>query len=251
MTDQPQPPIAPTQPDAEARARDAALEAWHGGGTVPAPAAEDDFDFRPPRRSAFPPSFLLIVAAGLAFLALEPTGDLGYTLFGPGRSVDLGRPGAYTLASARSGTRARIAGYPSTVKGTQALSGGGYDFEPLVGVPVLVRTPAHPPVVSESTEPLAAEGRLIRLETTPSTFFDRLFDPASRYTTVRLQFEALGELPPGKPAWLLLDGDLPRSDPWAIGVPLVGWAGSSLFLFLAWRSWRVREALVRSRRRST
>ena len=219
MSERTRQPSAASTTETDAHARDAALEAWHEAD--PVPVSDPDFDYRPPKRTAFPPSFLLLLAGSLAFLALEPTGDLGYAMFGPARGIDLGRPGAYTLQVARNGARASIKGYPSDIRGSFSRWGDQYQVVPLIGVPVLVRRAAREPSPLESTEPFSAEGRLIRLEDSPSTFVDRLVDPTSRYSTVRLQFEALGEIPAGKPAWLLLDGELPRSDPRAIAVPLL------------------------------
>ena len=53
-----------------------------------------------PRRPLLPPSFFVVLALGAAFLALEPTADLSYELFGPSGAVDLGEPAAYRLDAA-------------------------------------------------------------------------------------------------------------------------------------------------------
>jgi len=223
-----------TAPDEHAQTR-AAFESWQRGPVE----AEKEYVLPPPR-SAFPPSFLAILAAGCLVLAAEPTADLPYELCGPSQAIDLGRPGAYSLDKAADGTRARLQGYAGSLRGSFALFGTNYEVAPLIGIPVLVRRAPHPQPPPDSAETYQGEGRLVRLQDTPSSYFERLFDPAARYSTTRLQFQALGVPPFGRPAWLLVEGDLPRKDLWAIAEPILLWMAAAAFAGLAWRSHRTR-----------
>ncbi len=258
----------PPAPETESRARDAAFDAWtRGAGTdeerppglfqrlfpkdssQPQPGAEDDVVFVPSPRAAFPPSFFLILAAGCAFLALEPTGDLAYELLGPSTAIELGRPGAYNLEAARDGSRAHIFGYAGSVRGTFAQWGSSYEVAPLVGIPVLVRRAPHPSVPADTVEPFDGEGRLLRLDSGPASWFERMARPSSRYATVRMQFEAYNQLPAGRTAWLLLTGDLPRASPWAIAEPILLWLAAVAFIFRARRAYVLRTLASHNRRR--
>ncbi len=236
--------------DPEHRAREAAFQAWRGGAS-PAPAEPEEELTLPRPRAALPPSFLFIVAAGCALLAAEPTVGLGYTLFGATHAVDLGRPAAYRLDLARDDIRARIAGYASNVRGSFARWGEDYEVVPLIGTPVLVRRRPHPAASADSAEPFEGEGRLLRLDDEGSSFLERLLNPverpASQYANVRLEFVARGQLPFHDPAWLLLDGDLPRQNVWAIAKPLLLWAAAIACAIFGWRSQRARAAAARAR----
>lgn len=258
----------PTPPaDPAAAEREALLRAWERDAgapsePVPAPApppgllgylrrrnawraevadVEGDPDgyVAPPRRATFPPSFLLILAAGLAFLALEPSADLGYALFGPGEAVDVGRPGAYALDGARSGDHVRLQGFATERRATYERWGREYEVLALAGAPVLVRRPRGPPPPPHTAELVAVEGRLLALEQHPSSFGERLVRPAARYTPMRLEFAALGELSASGPAWLVLAGEVPRRDASAILVPLGLWAAAALLALAAWRAYRL------------
>ena len=57
--------------DPEARAREAAFEAWQPN--APAEETPEEIFRPPPRRMTFPPSFLLILAGACLLFALEPT----------------------------------------------------------------------------------------------------------------------------------------------------------------------------------
>jgi hypothetical protein len=250
--DKPPVPAADAPPPGAAvedAARDAALEAWHRRS---APPADDEDEFViPKRRFTFPPSFLAILAAGCAYIALDPTADLAYELLGPRQAVDLGRPAAYSMDKARDDQRVRISGYTTGVKVTFARWGDQFEVVPMVGVPVLVRRPPHAAPPPDTAELFEGEGRLILLEPAPASFLLRLFDPSLRhsvYRTVRLQFEALGEIPFGRPAWLLLVGDLPRTDLGAIATPLGLWVLSLAFAVFAWRSYVWRAAQPKRKR---
>lgn len=217
-------------------------EPWRG-----APADEDGY-VAPPRRSAFPPSFLFVLAAALAALALEPSADLGYHLAGPSAPIDLGRPAAYDFAAAEDGALATIEGIASPKRGSYSQWGDEWEVFALVGAPVLVRRePGAKPPGENVAELVSLRGRLMKLEDAPSSFFERLFRPASRYTSLRLAFQARGELPLGRTIWLLLDDEVPRSNFSAILVPLLLWAGAGLVLFAAVRARLRRPAPRRPR----
>jgi hypothetical protein len=238
----------PPADDADAKAREAAFEAWQPGS---APAAEPEEEiFVPPRaKMSFPPSFLLILAGACVLFALEPTADLRYELFGDAQAIDLGQPAAYVMDAAKDGAHARIKGYLSSIRGTFERWGNAYEVGNLKGIPVLVRRAKHPPAPADTVEVFEGEGRLIRLQESQSSFFERMIDPSSRYNTVRLQFESLGELPMGRQSWLFLEGELPRAHPWRIAQPFLLWGLAVVFSFLAWRSHQVRSAEAAQRRR--
>ncbi len=198
---------------------------------------------RLPQRSAFPPSLFVLLAAGLALLAWEPTAGLGYALFGPARPVDLGGTGAYRLSLARAGERARIAGALGPESAHYTRHGRTWEVRQLLGTAVLVRRPPRvkklgPHVV----ESFRGEGRLVGLRVKPSTFVDRFFDPDSRFDVLAEKFEETGALPPGRPVFLLLDGDLPRSGAWPLAVPFALWLLCAASLWGAVRSARRRRA---------
>lgn len=251
-----------TQTDAE---RDAALGAWSRGELEVAPdrvpsraelrrlladtPADDDGYVAPPKRAVFPPSFLAVVAVCLAALALEPTADLAWHLFGPSVSIDLGEPASYRFDALADGQRVRLEGIASPKRGSYARWGRQWEVYALVGTPLLVRARPGPRVDAHTAEVVAVEGRLVQLDASPSGFLERLVRPAARYTSLKLTFEALGELPADRTTYLVLDGDLPRSSPFALATPLVLW-GLCLFVAVsAVRSTlRRRAALVRSPR---
>jgi len=194
----------------------------------------------PRRRFVFPPSFLVLLAAGLAWIAWEPTADLPYELFGPGSSstLDLGSPGNWHMDAAHDGARAKVQGFASNRRGRYGKWFSQWEIVPLTGLPVLVRRPPTPQPPEHAAEVYSGEGRLVRLDDSPSDWLERLVRPAARYTLVKNQFLAAGELPAGRTVWLLLEGDLPRADLSAIVDPLVLWAGVALCLRSLWRRWR-------------
>lgn len=238
-----------TPEEAEAKARDEAFEAWNPG--APKPPEEPEETFKPPRQGiALPPSFLLILAGACALFALEPSADLGYELAGPGKAVDLGQPAAYKLDAARDGIRAHIKGYLGSMIYTKESFGDEHEVGVLQGTSVLVRRTRHPVAPADTVSIFEGEGRLVALDDTPSSMVQRMVDPSSRFVTLRLHYESFGELSKGAPAWLLLDGDIPRSQPWLIAKPLILWGLTLAFLFLAWRSQVARAAGAATRRRT-
>lgn len=255
-------PPNPPAPDPTAAEREALLEAWERGESrEPAPPrprgllarlrppswrdevgdspGDPDGYVAPPRRATFPPSFLLILAAGLVFLALEPTADLDYALFGPSQAVALGQPGSYALEKAKSGDLVTIQGFATERRATYSQWGREYEVFALAGVPVLVRRPRGPPPPPNTAEAVSVEGRLLLLEKYASTFGERLVRPAARYTPLRLEFAARGELSAVGNAWLVLADDIPRRDASAILVPLALWLGAALLGRAAYRAHRL------------
>jgi hypothetical protein len=203
---------------------------------------EEDAYVAPTKRAAFPPSFLLLWGLGLAFLALEPTLDLRYTLFGPSTAVELGEPGAFHLEAAAPNVRARVTDWAHSDRGTYSQTLSDYEVLALTSVPVLVRRAPEGRPPPNTAELYRGEGRLLRLDNVGSSFLERWVSPAARYATVRQQFQALGQLPMTGPCWLLLEGDLPRSTILPLVAPLLLWVGAFLFLFSAWRSYRLRHS---------
>lgn len=187
-----------------------------------APGDEDGY-VAPPRRSAFPVSFLVVVSVCLGALALEPTADLSWQLFGPSEALDLGHPANYRLDSLVDGQRVRIDGIASPRRGTYTRWGDNWEVFALIGTPLLVRTTPGELPEKNVAERVTVEGRLVKLDASGSSFFERLVRPASRYSALKLTFEALGELPAGRPVFLVLDGVAPRSSFFAIALPFVLW----------------------------
>lgn len=221
-----------------------ALDAWRTDSDTlptrgrPAPLDEDEAvaaTLR--RRPAFPPSFLLLLAFGLALLAWDPTVELGYTLLGPSQAIDLGSPGQYRLDEAQDEARARIAGFASARRGSYSRYGETYEVVALTGLPVLVRRAPTPAPPASSVEVYQGEGRLVRLDDAPASFFERLVRPSARFASVRQTFAAYGELPPGRTAWLLLEGELPRAHWGAVALPLVLWFAIVALVWRALRGW--------------
>lgn len=213
------------------------LEARH-------PPEDDDalLDEVPPRRSIFPPSFFALLALGMVIFAAEPTAELGYRLLGPGGqgAIDLGEPGEYRLGEATDGARARISGFAGNRRGTYSLGLSEYEVFALTGLPVLVRRPRGEAPPPNTVELYRGEGRLLRLEDAPAGWADRMVRPAARYTRMKDLFVSAGELPPGREAWLLLEGELPRSASllWA---PALLWVAAVFFSLLAVRAHRRRR----------
>lgn len=190
----------------------------------------------PPRRSAFPPSIFVVLALGLATLALEPTSDLSYDLFGPGVAFDVGEPGHYRLDEVEDGARVKMAGLLGERFATYTRFGTAYEVRQLLGTAVLVRrAPRRVPLGRDEVERYEGEGRLLKLDVAPSSFLERLVRPSARYTTLRLQFATYGELPVGRDAYLLLEGELPRAHLVAVLTPFALWA---LALAAAWAAFR-------------
>lgn len=214
-----------------------ALEAaWERGELRPEPDPVP-----PPRGRALPPSFLGVAAAGLLFLAWEPLADLPYALWGPSTAEDLGAPGAYRLERARDGGRVRLIGLGGERRGRRA---GEEHLEvfALKGLPVLVQRPASGTPPPGTVEQVALEGRLLRLDDAAASPGRRFFHPAARWSAVRDQFAAMGELPLRGERWLLLDGELPRSRAGAILGPLLLLALSLACAAAALRGLRRRRA---------
>jgi hypothetical protein len=212
----------------------------------PADADEDGY-VAPRRRAAFPPSFLLIWAVGLGVLAIEPTVNLGYQLFGPSQVIDLGQPGEYHLDAARDGARVSLSGFIYNDRGSFSQYLSDYEVVALTNLPVLVRrapTRKPPPDVAELYQ---GEGRLLKLDDSDGSFFERLVRPAARYAGMRRQFVAFGQLPANGPCWLLLDGELPRTHWSPLVAAVLLWSASFLFAFQAWRSYRLRNSPRRVR----
>ncbi len=255
------------------REREAALAAWERGATHapsrepepqnpgdsliarlfhkeswrdPTLQAGDDGYVAPRKRAAYPPSFFAVLVFGLAILALEPTADLGYELLGPSAAYDLGHPGEYHFEGAQDGSLATIAGFASSRRGTYSQYSSQYEVFALVGLPVLVRRAPTPTPPKDSAELYQGRGRLIRLERGSASYFERLLRPSARYSTVRAQFESFGELPLGKPQWILLEDDVPRQNKSVVLWPLVLWAGVIFFAYHGWRSYRLRTVAART-----
>lgn len=233
--------------------RDAALGAWTRGDLsvdasahhsapdgegVPSPQqlrrmlrdtqSDEDGYVAPPHRPVFPVSFLVVLAVCLGALAVEPTADLSWQLFGPSEAIDLGHPANYSLDSLADGQRVRIEGMASPRRGSYTRWGERWEVFALIGTPLLVRTtPGDAPEPNEAVS-VQVEGRLVKLDASSSSFLERLVRPASRYSALKLTFEALGELPPGRTVFLVLDGVVPRSSFLAIAWPFVLW-GLCLF----------------------
>lgn len=238
--------------------REAALEAWQRGELGvgddvvprPVPAGPDESFDAPPKRAAFPPSFFFVAAAALSVLALEPSADLGYFLTGPSDLIDLGRPADYHLDRAVDGAPVHVEGLATPRRGSFSRWGTDYQVLSLATVPVLVRRAPEPVPPSNVAEYYKGDGRLVKLEEHRAGFFERLVRPSARYTGIRQTFAALGDIPAGGTAWLLLEGDLPRRSFTGIAVPIALWALVGLFVFLGLRSLRRRRALAEWRRRS-
>jgi hypothetical protein len=190
------------------------------------------------RRTLLPPSFLVLLGAGLALLAYEPTLDLPYEVFGPGPAgaIDLGHAGDWHLENAQDGARVKLQGFAANLRGRYARWLNDYEVVPLAGLPVLVRRAPTPRPPEHAAEFYTGEGRLWRLDDGGSSWLERLFRPISRYTNVKNQFVAKGELPAGKTVWLLVEGDLPRTRAWPVLGPLLLWAGVALCARALWRS---------------
>lgn len=186
-------------------------------------APDEDGYVAPPRRTVFPASFLVVVAVCLGALAVEPTADLSWHLFGSSEAVDLGHPADYHFDALADGQRVKLEGMASPRRGTYTRWGEQWEVFALVGTPLLVRAvPGERPNGQVATQ-VKVDGRLIRLDASPAGFLERLVRPASRYTTLKLTFEALGELPAGRSVFLVLDGVVPRSSFFAIALPFVLW----------------------------
>lgn len=204
--------------------------------------ADDDAYVAPVKRSAFPPSFLLLWAVGLAFLALEPTLDLSYSLFGPSQAIDLGEPGEFQIAKATPNAHARIRAFAYNERGTFSHAFSDYEVLALTSVPVIVRRSPQPRPPPNAAELYEGEGRLFRLDNVGNSLLERWVNPPARYASVRQQFQALGQLPMHGPCWLLLEGDVPRQRILPIVMPMLLWAGAIFFAFSAWRSYRLRHS---------
>ena len=194
-----------------------------------------------PRRPLLPPSFFVVLALGAAFLALEPTADLSYALFGPSASVDLGEPGAYRLEGVVDGTRVRVRGFLGARAASYERFGRLYEVRQLLGTGVLVRrAPRTTAFGKDVAEVATVEGRLLRLDAARAGLVERLVRPVARYTPLVDAFGRTGELPAGREVSLLLDGELPRASPTAIALPLAVWALVG---------WAFAQALLAGRRR--
>lgn len=193
---------------------------------------------RLPRRSAYPPHLLLVVAAGVALLSAESTADLGYHLLGPSAPIDLGEPGHYSIeqrAGELDGQYVRVAG----LVGGERASYDQYVVSPLLGTTVLVRrTGPQAALPADVVERYEAKGRLIRLDNEPANVVVRMFRPAARYTKMRLKFHSVADR---SDAFLLLDGEVPRARAWPIVAPLLSWLLVGGLVFGAWRSARMRR----------
>ena len=227
-----------SRPDSDAD-REAALSAWERGemrvGDELAPSkdalrrmlrdapSDEDGYVAPPRRSVFPPSFLAVLAGCLAVLAVEPSVDLGWHLFGPTESIDLGEPANYRFDDLADGQRVRLEGIASPRRGSYTRWGEEWEAFALIGTPLLVRREPGPRPDANAAELVTVEGRLMRLDASGSGFVERLLRPAARFTPLKLTFEARGELPPGRDVFLVLDGELPRSSLSSILLPFVLW----------------------------
>lgn len=250
---------ARTQTDAE---REAALGAWTRGELQVSPQAapsradlrrmladapvDEDGYVAPPKRAVFPPSFLAVIAACLGMLAIEPTADLSWHLFGPSAAVELGEPGQYRFDALADGLWVRLEGIASPRRGNYSRWGDQWEVYALVGTPLLVRARPGTQVEANTAELVSVQGRLLRLDTSASGFVERLLRPAARYTSLKLTFEALGELPADRATYLVLDGDVPRSSLFALASPLVLWGLCLLVAVTAVRSTlRRRAALAR------
>lgn len=186
-------------------------------------ANDEDGYVAPPRRSVFPVSFLVVLAVCLGALAVEPTADLSWHLFGPSEALELGEPAHYRLDALGDGQRVRVEGIASPRRGTYTRWGETWEVFALIGTPLLVRTVPGDLPEKNVAERVTVEGRLVKLDASGSSFFERLVRPASRYSALKLTFEALGELPAGRPAFLVLDGVVPRSSFFNIAWPFVLW----------------------------
>jgi hypothetical protein len=196
-----------------------------------------------PRRPLLPPSFFVVLALGAAFLALEPTADLSYELFGPSEAVELGEPGGYRLDAAADGARVRLSGFLGARAATYERFGRTFEVRQLLGTGVLVRrAPRSADLGKDVAEVAALEGRLLRLDASRAGLFERLLRPVARYTPLVEAFGRTGELPAGRAVFLLLDGDVPRSSPGAIALPILVWSLALLALDQARRAGPRRRA---------
>ena len=178
-----------------------------------------------PRRPMLPPSFFVVLALGAAFLALEPTADLSYELFGPSVAVDLGEPGAYRLDGVADEARVRVRGFLGARAATYERFGRTYEVRQLLGTGVLVRRPPRTAKLGKDVAEVAeVEGRLLRLDASRAGLVERLLRPVARYTPLVEAFSRTGELPAAREVRLLLDGDLPRASLAAMAMPLSVWA---------------------------
>jgi hypothetical protein len=214
----------------------------------PAGIDVDQIPTKLPRRPAFPPQFLVVLAFALGVLALEPTTELGYHLWGPSAPVMLGEPGDYRMEQASDGAFAKMSGLVGGQRAYYAEGGVRYVVAPMLGTAVLVRRiDDGTRLPADVVERYEASGRLVRLDDEPSNVFVRMFRPAARYTRMRQKFDV--SLPAGRDAYLLLDGEAPRSQAGPILRPLLAWGLVGLALAWAVRSARKRREYDETMRR--
>lgn len=255
--------MSDTDPSARAESddarRDAALEAWTQGkrvGPVPArpPTQRPGGSEQPPdefahlsrkRRHALPTSFLLAIAVAAALWGVEPAAELAWRVSTSATPLELGEPANYRFERLQEDAFVRVEGIASPRRGSYTRSGEAYEVFALVGTPLLVRKEkSTAPRAPDVAELMVLEGRVLKLEPRASGFFERLVRPASRYNSLKLKFDALGELPPGRTAFLLLDGQVPRLGFLSLLFPLALWGLSLTLVGVA-----LRRALERRKRR--
>lgn len=208
----------------------------------------DAIPLKLPRRPAFPPQVLVVVAFGLAVLGWDSTVDLGYQLFGPSRPIELGEPGQYRMDAAEDGAFVKVSGLLGGQRARYVESGTRYIVEPMLGTAVLVRrVDEGKQLPADVVERHEALGRLVRLDDEPSNVFVRMVRPAARYTRMRHKFDT--SLAAGRDAFLLLDGDVPRGRAAPILLPLAIWAAIVGVLIYAARSVKRRREYDETMRR--